>query len=380
MPRPSLMGLSRHLRVAFLIDSLSVGGAERVCGILCDALRNEGVPCAIVTIGSGGGQMTHDLPVHALNLQYENSGQLRKFMATVRRVRAIRRKLKDVGADVLICFMPQASVLGWVAAASLGLKVVVCPRNAPWRRRQQLVWETMFRWTLKRADAVVCQNRPIANWVADVTGGRVSTVIPNPVELPIVRFSPTVLPTDFLNCEFRYAMVVGSKLYQKGLDLALNAVLQEPLSDWGLIIVGETDPKRLNGWCSEHMPELDIDLLEASGRLVRPGIVGNIEDWYRAADVFLLASRFEGQPNALIEALAVGTPSIAFRTDTGAEDFSDCTALTLLDQSEAGDMSDALRSYSRADAPKQRGSCSRTLELSPRHIARKWLDLLETLK
>jgi glycosyltransferase involved in cell wall biosynthesis len=48
-----------------------------------------------------------------------------------------------------------------------------------------------------------------------------------------------------------------------------------------------------------------------------PGRAGNVGDWYAAADAFALTSRFEGYPNALLEALASGVPALAVDVKTG---------------------------------------------------------------
>jgi glycosyltransferase involved in cell wall biosynthesis len=51
--------------------------------------------------------------------------------------------------------------------------------------------------------------------------------------------------------------------------------------------------------------------------VLMPGRAGNVADWYAAADAFALTSRFEGYPNALLEALASGVPAVACDCLTG---------------------------------------------------------------
>jgi len=57
--------------------------------------------------------------------------------------------------------------------------------------------------------------------------------------------------------------------------------------------------------------------LDLQDRVSLPGLAGNVGDWYAAADVFVLTSRYEGFPNTLLEALAAGLPAVSVDCDTG---------------------------------------------------------------
>lgn len=106
---------------------------------------------------------------------------------------------------------------------------------------------------------------------------------------------------------------LGTISYRKGHDLLLRAVAGLPDIDWRLILAGEVRDRA-------YAAELDrlIDSLGIGARVERPGPLHGdaLEDAWRQAEVFALATRFEGFGMAIAEAMARGLPVAV--TDGGA--------------------------------------------------------------
>jgi glycosyltransferase involved in cell wall biosynthesis len=125
-------------------------------------------------------------------------------------------------------------------------------------------------------------------------------LIDNPVELP-----------NFPICRIRREKLlisVGRLVPQKGYDLLIGA-FQSSLfqhDDWKLVVLGEgKDRASLEALVLERGLDRQVSL---------PGIVKSIEEWYRIASLFILTSRYEGTPNAALEAMANEIPILITNT------------------------------------------------------------------
>jgi glycosyltransferase involved in cell wall biosynthesis len=110
---------------------------------------------------------------------------------------------------------------------------------------------------------------------------------------------------------------VGSLNRRKGLDI-LMAAWQEVIGQCPgarLLLVGPRDDPVNHFGDEAFSRELDAWRSTASigGSVVCTGSVPEVSSYLRAADVFVLPSRYEGMPNALLEAMACGLPSVATR-------------------------------------------------------------------
>ena len=108
-------------------------------------------------------------------------------------------------------------------------------------------------------------------------------------------------------------MAAGRLAHQKGFDILVRAFAELIRTrDARLIILGEGAYRgRLDKLASE---------LGVLDRVDLPGFQSHIYAWLAKADLFVLSSRWEGSPNVLTEALALGVASVATRCPSGPDE------------------------------------------------------------
>jgi glycosyltransferase involved in cell wall biosynthesis len=139
-------------------------------------------------------------------------------------------------------------------------------------------------------------------------------VIPNAVNIPLVRNSPYINPLEYISKNKKLLLAVGRLDQQKQFNILIDNFfkLHNDYKDWNLYILGEGQER--------DSLLYQIRKLNLANRVFLMGKVGNISDWYLRADLFVMTSRFEGFPNSLIESMAHGCPAVSFDCDTGPRD------------------------------------------------------------
>lgn len=100
--------------------------------------------------------------------------------------------------------------------------------------------------------------------------------------------------------------------------------------------------------------------------------------YYAAADVFVLASRREGMPNVVLEALACGIPVVATRVGGVGEIVNDPRTGTLLDDRDVGRLAQAISALIEAEIPPEEVR-SHAEQFSWAPIAATQADLYESV-
>ncbi len=321
--RPGANSGVGRAKVLVLIDSLGGGGAQRVAAWLCRGLAKDGYAVTLATLHAEVPDFFDPGPeVARVRLGRRASSSVAdKASINFGRVRALRTLLRRDRPEVVVAMMTACSVLALIASRGLSTRTIVSERNFPGAKRLSPAWSIPRRFLYRFADAHVAQTREGAQWITRNARARNVHVIPNTVNWPIPVREPVRAPAKWVGLERQYVLAVGTKIEQKGFDILIDAFsrVAGENPEWDLVILGiEEGGEGRDG----HGDSLRRRAHERgmSGRLVLPGVAGNVSDWYERAGIFALSSRYEGFPNVLLEAMAAGCACVAFDCDTGPRD------------------------------------------------------------
>jgi glycosyltransferase involved in cell wall biosynthesis len=293
----------------FVIYSMMAGGAERVAATLVNHWVDGGDELTLVTITSSDFdfyELDGRIDRVALDLARASRSWWESLVNNGRIIMRIRKVMRRVKPDVVLSFIDVVNLRVLVAAFGTGIPVVVEEHIDPAVYSIGRVATVLRRLLYRRARAVVVLTPGIAQWVSRIVAQSSLRVIPNPVGEQFLKPSQLTKP----GCGHKI-VGMGRLELQKGFDLLLRAFAQcvHAHPGWTLDIVGE-------GSEGDRLRALAEDL-EIGSKVVLRGVIKDTERILREADLFVLSSRYEGFPMALLEAMASGLPVVSFDCRSG---------------------------------------------------------------
>ena len=289
------------VRVAFCITELDPGGAERALFEIVTRLDPVNWEVRVFCLG----------PETELSRQLQERG-IATVCFGVRRwyqvgvLFRLTKQLREFRPAVLQTFLFHANILGRLAGWWAGLPVILSGLRVAERGKRWHVW--LDRGTNRLVTLNVCVSEGVRQFAVSHGGlsERKLRVIPNGVDAErFASATPVDLSQFGIPAEAWTLVTVGRLTVQKGHDELIGAVAPLLIDDprMHVLIVGEGPERETLDWLS--------DSLGVSGQVHLVGFQAEIPGILKSCQAFALPSRWEGMPNALLEALAAGLPCIA---------------------------------------------------------------------
>lgn len=292
------------MNITFFITSLGGGGAERVLSDLANNMVQRGCSVDIVVLRGDQKQyeLVSDVRIIYLQPEYYKSQKTRFYrLAEISKVRSFLKGLhKD---DLLVSFLELPMAYSLVFRNRFKSKLIICERSNP--ARYSKAYQRLFRYLSKRADGCACQTKFVANWYSNFVGDRcLIKVIPN-------ALSDSLNQVELKKNLITKIVTAGRLVPVKNHNLLLDAfaVVHKSFPNSELVIYGEGPLRQVL-----ENKAMSMGLGEC---VLFPGFAQNIVGCIKDASVFVLSSDYEGMPNALAEAMAIGLPCVSTDYDGG---------------------------------------------------------------
>ena len=298
-------------KVLFAITGLGGGGAERVVSVWSSQLAEQGYETAIFTYVRGKNEYKTSDKVKRLTIADNKDEYL--SLKYLKRLRLMRKTIKEFAPDTIISFLPRMQI--WMMLATFGLKcdMIQTVRISPWHSTTGKIESFLWKKCFAKADKVLLQSEDQKPFFSKKVQKKCS-IVPNPLNSVYAENSKDSY-SDKTTKFIAYGRLSAQKNYFLMIDAFYEASKKNP--NITLDIFGAP--------CDLSISELQshIDNYDLSDKIKLCGWTADVLNELLTHDAFIMASNFEGMPNALAEAMAVGLPCISTDCRTGPRDLID---------------------------------------------------------
>ncbi|WP_204138886.1 glycosyltransferase family 4 protein [Halomicronema sp. CCY15110] len=284
------------------------GGAERVLATVANGLAERGHEVAILTFEQPGGQSFYPLnqSIRRLDLDIGSTVHPATMVETIKRLPALRQAVLEYAPEVAIGFMHSMFIPLGLALMGTAIPLIASEHIVPEHYRSRRWIETLLLsitpLLVRRTTCVSEQVRLSYPWYLRQR----MIAIANPVVLSPASTSPPPCPRVG-----KTLLAVGRLEPQKDHATLINAFSQiaTDCPEWHLRIIGDGS---LRAMLADQIQALGL-----SEQITLVESTPNIASEYRAADLFVMPSRYESFGLTAVEALSYGLPTVGFQDCQG---------------------------------------------------------------
>lgn len=358
-------------RILFVSTSTTVGGAEKTLYALATLLDHRRFPVAGVVSLKPEGRYAQRLreqgiPVETLGLtRAPRPADARRLAQIIERERP----------DVVHAVMYQAIQLARLAKkkTSVPFKLITSPR-VNYRSRS---WPTLLvdRWLKDRDDLLIAECEASRRFLLQRLGYKPGKVITVRNGVDLAGWPASKIDRQKMRLELRLGAsdvlvgAVGRLDEQKGFATLIAAMARLKGAPVKCAVIGDgPERKRLEALIRKNELEKSVWLL---------GERAEIPSWLSAFDVYCLPSLWEGLPNALLEAMALGLPVVASDVDGVPEAVTDGKDGALVPPSDPAALARALKALAADPAKRAALGAAAKATVSERFTLRRMIGEYE---
>lgn len=285
------------MHICFIIGAMNYSGAEKVLTIISRELYDKGNKVSIILLDKEKGEFEDVDGINTCGVKESGS----RINRIVHRWKNIRERIIQIKPDVIVSFGFVCNVNSVPALIGVKYPLVLCERNDPVFDPRR-TGERFSRWLLYRlADGYVFQTEKIKSYFSKKIQKK-AVIIENPLIQPDTKWD---------SCAHSKSIATVARLdnFQKDHIVMFNSFKKflRDFPEYTLDVYGDGPDKK-------QYEEIIADM-GLSNKIILHGKSNSAIKEIANSEIFLFTSRYEGMPNALMEAMSIGMPCIS--TDCG---------------------------------------------------------------
>jgi glycosyltransferase involved in cell wall biosynthesis len=367
-------------KIVFLITDCDFGGAEKMLYELCRGL-NKSFPIQVLALKRKGhfGRMIEELGIPVKSYNLAPSLGLGYYFGLVSVFLRIRSDLVEMNPDIIQGILFQGNFFAKLAGRLAGIKNILCSLHTFDRGSAKVILEKLTNRMAQRYIVVSDALKVFCAEKFSIPLAKIS-VVRNGIQLE--QFAP-------LGKELREKLgvksegpvigAIGRLHREKGIDVLIRAFsrLASEMPGLSLLIIGDGPEKNSLEEMAKNSGIMD--------RIIFTGFLPEAEKYLPLFDLFILPSRIEAMPIALMQAMAAGKAIVATNVGAVSELVKDNESAMLVPPEDESLMSRAIAKLLRdpelsrklGAAAKAKASSEFSLEKMIESYKKIYMDALE---
>ena len=298
------------MKIGFLINDLSSGGAEHATCSLANYFADSGIDTTIVTVNNCTPfyKVNDNVKLKSLiSDDIEKKAGIKRALSSLKKAFSMRKQIKDFDFDIVIGMSNVMTYYLVFSTVFTKTKCIGTERSNPYRHMNTPIHTLLRKTSAKLADGYIFQTEEQKSFFPEPFKND-SVIIPNAV------FNEFAYDTVPVSKRTKIITTMGRLHIDKAHDILIRAFnkIHPSFPDYKLLIFGEGEEEdNLTNLIKELNAGEFIELKKS-----RDDAIKTVAE----SSAFVLTSRYEGMSNALLEAMFCGVPCVAVDNSQGTRD------------------------------------------------------------